>query len=110
MYFLQSAFTQLGIFEGAGNKTTIPNLSRSRLAALEVPHPPLVEQQAIAAVLGQLRKAIKIQDQSAMLAQDLKRVALQTLFSRGLRGEAKKETEIGPMPESWKRLPNFGTS
>ena len=105
VYFLQSAFTQLGIFEGAGNKTTIPNLSRSRLAALEVPHPPLVEQQATAAVLGQLRKAIKIQDQSAMLAQDLKRVAMQTLFSRGLRGEAKKETEIGPMPESWKRLP-----
>ena len=33
VYFLQSAFTQLGLFEGAGNRTTIPNLSRSRLAA-----------------------------------------------------------------------------
>ena len=32
VFFLQSAFTQLGIFEGVGNKTTIPNLSRSRLA------------------------------------------------------------------------------
>ena len=37
VFFLQSAFTQLGIFEGAGNKTTIPNLSRSRLAGLDVP-------------------------------------------------------------------------
>ena len=24
-----------------------------------------------------------------------------TLFTRGLRGEAQKETEIGPVPESW---------
>jgi type I restriction enzyme S subunit len=40
VYFLQSAFTQLGMFEGAGNKTTIPNISRNRLASLEVPHPP----------------------------------------------------------------------
>ena len=34
VYFLQSAFTQLGMFEGVGNKTTIPNLSRNRLAGL----------------------------------------------------------------------------
>ena len=26
---------------------------------------------------------------------------MQTLFMRGLRGEAQKETEIGPVPESW---------
>ena len=44
VYFLQSAFTQLGLFDGAANKTTIPNISRSRLAALDVPHPTLVEQ------------------------------------------------------------------
>ena len=26
---------------------------------------------------------------------------MHTLFTRGLRGEAQKETEIGPLPESW---------
>jgi len=26
---------------------------------------------------------------------------MHTLFTRGLRGEAQKETEIGPVPESW---------
>ena len=26
---------------------------------------------------------------------------MQTLFTRGLKGEAQKETEIGPVPESW---------
>ena len=61
VYFLQCAFTQLGLFEGAGNKTTIPNLSRSRLAALEVPHPPIDEQQAVSMVLARIRDATRIQ-------------------------------------------------
>ena len=34
-------------------------------------------------------------------SQELKRAAMQTLFTRGLLGEAQKETEIGPVPESW---------
>ncbi len=101
VFFLQSAFTQLGIFEGAGNKTTIPNLSRSRLAGLKVPHPPLVEQQTISAALGQVRDAKKAQDRSVTVAQDLKLAAMQTLFTRGLRSEPQKQTEIGPVPESW---------
>ena len=101
VFFLQSAFTQLGIFEGAGNKTTIPNLSRGRLAGLDVPQPPLGEQQAISAVLSRVRDAIRAQSQSIAVAEDLKRAAMRTLFTRGIRGEAQKETEIGPVPESW---------
>ena len=101
VYFLQSAFTQLGIFEGAGNKTTIPNLSRSRLAGLEVPQPDIGEQRAIVAVLARVREAIKMHDRSVVLAQELKRTAMQTLFTRGLQGEAQKETAIGLVPESW---------
>ena len=64
VYFLQSAFTQLGIFEGVGNKTTIPNLSRSRLAGLEVPQPKIDEQLAIVAALSRVREVIKTQHQS----------------------------------------------
>lgn len=107
VYFLQSAFTQLGLFDGAGNKTTIPNLSRSRLAALEVPLPTLDEQRAIVAALRRVREAIKTQDQLITLAQDLKRTSMRILFTHGLRGEAQKETEVGPVPESW-GLTSFG--
>ena len=101
VYFLQCAFTQLGIFEGAGNRTTIPNLSRSRLAGLEVPVPKINEQRAIVTALSRVRKAIMVQDRCAMLTQDLKRTAMQLLFTRGLRNETQKETEIGMVPESW---------
>ncbi len=101
VFFLQSAFTQLGIFEGAGNKTTIPNLSRNRLAGLDVPRPPVDQQRAIISVLSQVRDAIRAQNQSIAIAQDLKRAAMHTLFTRGLQGEPRKETKIGPVPESW---------
>lgn len=101
VYFLQSAFTQLGIFEGAGNKTTIPNLSRNRLAALDVPHPSLDEQRAIANSLAELRRATKVHDKVNKTVVELKASAMCELFTRGLRGEPQKETEIGLMPESW---------
>jgi type I restriction enzyme S subunit len=103
VYFLQSAFTQLGIFEGAANKTTIPNLSRNRLAAFDVPHPRRDEQQAVVATLALVRDAIRLHDQT--LVQKLKRAVMRQLFTRGLRGEAQKETEIGPVPESWSVAP-----
>ena len=105
VFFLQSAFTQMGIFEGTGNKTTIPNISSSRLSELNIPRPSLDEQQAISMVLGQVRDAIKIQDKSVVTVQELKRAAMHTLFTRGTHGEAQQNTEIGPMPASWKRIP-----
>ena len=108
VYFLQAAFTLLGIFEGAGNKTTIPNLSRGRLAALHVPRPTLSEQQVISAVLSRVRDAIRVQVHSNIVAHELKRAAMQTLFARGLRREAQKDTEIGPVPESWE-VDNLGS-
>lgn len=101
VYFLQSAFTQLGIFEGAGNKTTIPNLSRNRLAALDVPHPPKPEQQSVAQALAKVREAVTMHDEATSTALELKRAVMSDLFTRGLRGEPQKETEIGLMPESW---------
>ena len=103
VFFLQSAFTQLGIYEGAGNKTTIPNLSRSRLASLHVPQPPLSEQQAISTALGLVRDAIRAQDRIVAITQGLKRAAMKSLFTRGLRAEARKKTEIGPLPENWEQ-------
>lgn len=101
VYFLQSGFTQLGIFEGAGNKTTIPNLSRNRLAALEVPQPTFEEQRDITVALASVRQSMKLHDASLDLAQNLKYAAMRALFTKGLRGEAQKDTEIGPVPESW---------
>ena len=101
VYFLQCGFTQLGIFDGAGNKTTIPNLSKNRLAGLDVPLPPIWEQQAITALLSKVRDGIGMHAEAQRFATELKTASMNRLFSGGLRGEAQKETEIGCVPESW---------
>ncbi len=66
-----------------------------------VPLLPLSEQREIATVLNTIRRALLHQTQCEANATALKRAAMQNLFTRGLRGEAQKETEIGPVPESW---------
>ena len=101
VYFLQSAFTQLGIFEGAGNKTTIPNLSRNQLATLSVPQPTLDEQLSITIALARVRELIRTHARNIECAQDLKGTTMQKLFTQGLWDEPQKQTEVGPMPENW---------
>ncbi|MGW6977893.1 restriction endonuclease subunit S [Streptomyces sp. NPDC054932] len=101
VFFLQCAFTQLGIFEGAGNRTTIPNLSSSRLAALDVPHPPLSEQSAIVAALSRVREAIDLQQASLATAEALRTSVMVSAFSKGLTGEATRPSGIGEVPGSW---------
>ena len=86
MYYLQSGFTQLGIYEGAGNKTTIPNLSRNRLSALSVPKPDETEQNKIAALLWKIQRAIEVEDKLTATARELKQATMRQLFSCGLRG------------------------
>jgi len=101
VFFLESAFTQLGIFEGAGNETTIPNLSASRLAALEVPHPPVNVQRSITTVLSAVRRALETQGSLAELAQELRSALMERLLTDGLGGMPKRDSEIGPVPEAW---------
>jgi type I restriction enzyme S subunit len=81
VYFLQCAFTQLGIFEGAGNKTTIPNLSQNRLAALEVPRPEKSEQEAVVKTLALVRDAVQRHRQAADLLDALFKSLLHKLMT-----------------------------
>ena len=69
--------------------------------SLKVPVPPLSDQCSIAGALNLSRSAILGQRRCEEATQALKRAAMHTLFTRGLRGEAQKETEIGPVPHSW---------
>ena len=84
VYFLQCAFTQLGIFEGAGNRTTIPNLSRNRLASLEVPQPRIEEQRQIVSLLAQVRKRIEIQGERHDRLLELYRAVLYETMTKSI--------------------------
>jgi type I restriction enzyme, S subunit len=66
-----------------------------------IPRPELLEQQKIAAVLGLVQRATQQQERLVALTVELKTALMQHLFTKGLRGEPQKQTEIGPVPKSW---------
>lgn len=101
VHWLRAAFTQLGLYEGIGNKTTIPNLSRARLSQLQIPKPDPEEQKQVAGILGHLQRAIEVETAICEKLAVLKSATMAKLFREGLHGEPLKQTEIGEIPESW---------
>ena len=81
--------------------STIPGLNRENVYSIEIDLPSLPEQEAIAAYLDLIQQKEKLELNASLEASALKRAAMRELFTRGLRGEAQKETEIGLVPESW---------
>ena len=67
--------------------------------------PPPQEQRSIARTLLRIDDALSLQDKQMQAVMDLKHATMRTVFTRGLRGEARKETEVGPVPESWESVP-----
>ena len=78
-----------------------PRTSWAHIAQFECPRFPFEEQQAIAALLWRFQDLLKVCEDTIEAAQEVKRAAMRALFTRGLRGESQKDTEIGPVPESW---------
>ncbi len=71
------------------------------IATLEIPLPTEDEQRRIATILWKVQRAVEVQERLVATVRELKQAAMGELFTRGLRGEAQKETEIGVVPESW---------
>jgi type I restriction enzyme, S subunit len=83
----------------------IPNRGYNRhftvLNERSIPLPPLPEQKKIAHILSTVQRAIEAQERIIQTTTELKKALMHKLFTEGLRGEPQKQTEIGPVPESW---------
>ena len=95
--WLEEGFVNRNAYEGAGNRTTIPNLSRSRLADLAVPDPPLDEQREIVAILDAIARKIGLHRRKLAVLEQLFRTLLHDLMTGRIRAD-----DID--------LPNLGTS
>jgi type I restriction enzyme S subunit len=82
-----------------------PRTSWSALREFKLHIPPLPEQRQIAAVLRLVQRAMEQQDQLLALTAELKKALLHQLFAYGLRHESQKQTDLGPIPQSWEVRP-----
>ena len=80
---------------------SVPTLNRNSFGLIEVDVPTTREQQVIAKVLDRCVEALNTENLIEKTLSELKRATMTSLFTRGLHGEAQKETEIGPIPENW---------
>ena len=80
-------------------------LSKTVLGDRLIPLPPLPEQKKIAHILSTVQRAIEAQERIIQTTTELKKALMHKLFTEGLRHEPQKQTEIGPVPESWEVVP-----
>ncbi len=76
-------------------------ITKGTLLNVEIPLLPLPEQRAIAHVLQTIQEAKAARQRELALERERKAALMDYLFSYGTRGEPRKQTEIGEIPESW---------
>ena len=81
--------------------TTRGKLNQGVMKRLPLILPPLPEQRAIAHVLGAIQEAKAARQRELALERERKAALMDHLFSHGTKGEPRKQTEIGEIPESW---------
>jgi type I restriction enzyme S subunit len=88
--------------EGSTGRQRVPD---NVLLDLPMPAFEKDDQTRMANALELIQRAITAESQSEANARDLKNSAMRELFTRGLRGEALRETEFSSIPHSWKTRP-----
>lgn len=88
--------------EGSTGRQRVPE---NVLLDLAIPDFLQEEQTAIASALEAIQQALSVERKCEQATRDLKRATMSALFTRGLRGEAQKESEIGGIPARWDVVP-----
>lgn len=101
-YWMQYAIVHLGLYKDSANRTTIPNISSSRLKQFVFPVPLNYVQDSIASTLSEIQSAIEVQDKTISILKELKAATMTKLFRFGLQKEPTVSTPIGEFPQSWR--------
>ena len=96
-----SYWLRLFPFKQYAEGVSVPTLNRNSIHDVPFPLPKLDDQLRISIALAAIEVGINCNSRALVTAHELKRASMRKLFTRGLRGETQKETEIGLVPESW---------
>ena len=92
-------------FYYALSNLNVPNKGYNRhyryLQEFSMVCPPIPEQRAIAHILHTIHEAKFTRQREIALERERKAALMDFLFSHGTKGEPRKQTEIGEIPESW---------
>ncbi len=80
---------------------SVLGISKSNLNKLNLPLPPLPEQQKIASILSTADQKIEVIDQQITETQELKKGLMQRLLTKGIGHTKFKDSALGEIPESW---------
>ena len=105
-YFLAYALRRDAVqsrFNDLKRGATIRGVPRNDLLGIRLPVPTsLREQERIAEKLGALEQLRAASSTRTSLLTKVRSALMAKLFREGLRGERLRETEIGPLPASWR--------
>lgn len=93
------------VLQNLSSGSTFKELSKDRLARLEIPLPPLPEQKKIAEILSTADEAISKIDEAIEKTQRLKKGLMQELLTKGIGHKEFKKTGIGKIPKEWEVVP-----
>ena len=90
--------------DSLGSGAIFKAINKSQLAELPINEAgiSIPEQKKIAHILATVQRAIEAQEKIIQTTTELKKALMHKLFTEGLHNEHQKQTEIGPVPESWK--------
>jgi type I restriction enzyme, S subunit len=86
-------------------QATQKNINKGIVETFPLPIPPRSEQNLIAEILGTVQRAIEQQERLLVLTAEQKNVVQHQIVTAGLHREPQKQTDIGPVPESWEVVP-----
>ena len=99
-YFLLYWFEFIDLVD-LSNPGPLPAITATKVKDTTIPLPPLPEQRTIAHILQTIQEAKSTRQREIALERERKAALMDHLFLHGTKGEPRKETEFGEIPESW---------
>lgn len=99
-YFYQSYYSERQLSKITQGSSNI-NINANNIKSLQIPLPPIKEQQKIAEILSTVDEQIEQTDQLIEKTKELKKGLMQQLLTKGIGHTEFKHSEISEIPIEW---------